>query len=198
MFFDFIEYACEYEALMCECTTDAESGETVMSCDYSPPCETNYAVPCLEESKVVDLCNSFQINAVGTGPRDFEFNFCYGYTSPFEMGYCYQVVSNSELLSCSMSMGDEQCVSCDLEPNNACIQFDCTNTAFGTAGDLCVNPPLTTLAVFELLDCYGACNICGEGGKISNYGYNVSPQVDFSLDCYFPPMCAQDPLLCQD
>ena len=198
MFFDFIEYACANESLMCGCTTDAATGATVMSCSYIPPCVIDYAAPCLEESKVVDVCNSLRIDAVGTGPTDFEFNFCYGYSSPFTTEYCYQVVSDSGLLACTMTMDEEQCVSCDLDPENICIQFDCTNTAFGTAGNLCEDRPLPDLAFVELLDCYGACNICGEGGKISNYGYDVSPQVDFSLDCYFTPICAQDQLMCEE
>jgi hypothetical protein len=198
LFYEFIEYACDYETLICECTSDATNGATVISCSYSPPCVLDYVTPCLEESKVVDVCNALEIDATGTGPTDFKFKFCYGYTSPFTMQYCYEVISNSGLLTCSMTMGNEQCVSCDLDTENVCIVFDCTNTAFGTAGNLCKDPPLPDLAFMELLNCYGACNICGEGGRISNYGYDVSPKVNFLLDCYFTPLCSENQILCED
>ncbi|KAG7362898.1 subtilase family protease [Nitzschia inconspicua] len=198
-FFDFIQYACIYDTdpLLCECTTDATTGANIVSCNYKPPCETR-PTPCVRDDSTIEYCNQLTVNAQGTGSNDFEFNLCSAYLSPVNMMYCYQVVSTNGLLTCNFEMNDDRCTSCDLDIDSGCIYFDCRNTASGQKGNLCDDSPLGESAFFDLLDCDGSCNICGEGGKVANYDFDLGPILSNVPGCYSPLVCDGELLTCKD
>jgi subtilisin-like proprotein convertase family protein len=197
-FFDFIQYSCYYDTdpLVCECTTDPASGATAINCENTPPCE-NRTSPCAGDYSELQYCNQMTIQAQGTSVNDFDFKLCYGYLSPVDMIYCYQIVSKENLLTCNMLMNDEQCTSCELDADDICIEFDCRNTPSGRKGNLCEHNAMGNPAFLDLLDCSGACNICGEGNKLENYDFNLQPILSNTLDCYSPLFCDDDLWTCQ-
>lgn len=198
-FFDFIQYACNYDTdpMVCECTTNAESGATEISCENSSTCETR-TKPCIGDYSTIEYCSRMTIEAQGTAANNFQFRLCYGYLSPIDFSYCYEVKADNGLLVCTMEMGDEQCSSCELNTDDVCIDFDCRNTSSGRKGNMCNETPLGDPAFFDLLDCDGSCNICGEGNKLQNYSFDLSPTLSNALDCISPLFCNGESLTCED
>ena len=167
-----------------------------LSCFLESECDRNNTSPCTQlNNQTIELCPAYRIDGTGTS-QDYTLKLCYEQLSPFQFQQCYQIDVVSGIRTCTFNLGDEVCRQCGFNvTDNSCIQFDCTNTASNTIGDTCNDDAVSDLLYLDLFNCPGACDICGDNGKLSNPDLDISPIIGYYVDCQF---CSTSGITCAD
>jgi hypothetical protein len=143
------------------------------------------------------FCYSVTYSLSASAPYTGEFLTQYQFTLPNPFEYQYGVAYNGspEAESCTISFDGTQCSSCEFtevlydgetEPLD-CIAFDCTNTNLDLEATLCeysiVDLLIADYLVYGALPCPDGCNLCGEGGYMTDTYNNVTFPTGESYNC---------------
>lgn len=179
----------------CECeNVDVEAYTGTAACTLQ--------YPCLE---LPDICgaNTTVCFSVGytlsfTAPYTGSVKQCYSFTTPDVFDYCITgaYTGSPDQTACDIEVNGVMCNSCGVgyQCDNSgypSVTMDCLNTDVGAAFPFC-NATIASAWLYSTLT-YGAiaegpcptgCNLCGEGGMMTNLDVNVSVPTGDSVPCY--------------
>lgn len=195
--------------LVALCNSDAASDEFTCTCSnldqdtYTASVSCAYAEKCLEPTANSCKDNTtfcfvevykLEVTAPGTGTS----SICYDVKTPYSFSYCYGLTytGDSENPSgCFLDLEGSTCSMCafsvsPINPNITCNDFDCSNIDPGLgSGQICGDDTIVSKKIEEYLTyaplpCPGGCNICPNGGEMTNLDSNVTLITGDSYYCY--------------
>jgi hypothetical protein len=194
-FLDYLSGICASEEtspnLSCEtCEIDAAAYTASVKCTYTSYCAAINGL--CGDGKTYDFCGVDNRTVDVTGPGLYTYGKCFSMTTPLEFTYCDSFTqSGPEDFSCDVSINGVTCNSCELYYNPStgglCQGFNCENTDLGTSGSTCSVSFVQALAVgylYSTLPCPNGCNLCGEGGTMTNAGANFTLPDGYSISCF--------------
>jgi hypothetical protein len=169
----------------CDCQgVDVELYTGSLSCQYEQICG-NLTNVC---GANVTFCYEISYTLSVTAPYTGGFQSQYDFTSPtvFQYQYGVQYTGSPEPDSCTIAFDGTQCTSCQFTQQTVegsdtptdCVQFDCGNTELGLTTTVCdytiVEMIVADYLLYESLPCPNGCNLCGDGGYMTNLENNVT------------------------
>jgi hypothetical protein len=170
----------------CDCEgVDVATYTGSLSCQYSEQICGDLSNVC---GGNVTFCYQITYDLSVSAPYTFQTQMQYDFTSPtvFQYQYGVQYTGSPDPDSCTVSFDGTQCTSCEFtqilyDGDNAptdCVMFDCGNTAMELSATVCdysiVEMIIADYLLYKSLPCPDGCNLCGEGGYMTNLENNVT------------------------
>ena len=142
-----------------------------------------------------DCCYAYAITRTFEDGAQTSSSYEYYFSAPYSQNVT--ITYGGEGSGCGILFNGDLCNSCTQTSDyQNCIQFDCTNSPGGQAGNTCDDDGMGALlpvsnqcVIYEMPDSY--CNFCGEGplpypdAVIGVDGYEYSCQYLFDYNMYF-------------